>query len=79
MAAVTIRLSASTRTQYRVLPGDSLWRIASAIAGRDSGTARVALLTRRLWSLNRARIRSGDADLLTTADVLLLPSREELS
>jgi hypothetical protein len=49
-----------------VLPGESLWSIASALfdADADASPAAVALEVRRLWRLNEARIGTGDPNLL---------------
>ena len=49
---------------YVVQPGDSLWSIAKQLVGRDASTGRIAREVNRLWSLNRARIATGDPDLL---------------
>jgi hypothetical protein len=47
-----------------VLPGESLWSIASALLDADASSAAVALEVRRLWKLNEARIGTGDPNLL---------------
>lgn len=47
-----------------VLPGESLWSIASAILDTDASTAAVALQVRRLWRLNKEQIGTGDPNLL---------------
>jgi hypothetical protein len=47
-----------------VLPGESLWSIASALLDADASPAAVALEVRRLWRLNAARIGTGDPSLL---------------
>ena len=47
-----------------VLPGESLWSIASALLDADASSAAVALQVRRLWRLNEARIGTGDPNLL---------------
>jgi nucleoid-associated protein YgaU len=49
---------------YAVQPGDSLWSIAKQLLGRDATTVRIAREVNRLWTLNRARIATGDPDLL---------------
>jgi hypothetical protein len=53
-----------SRGVYVVHPGDSLWSIAARLlASRASATA-VARKVARLWRLNRARIGTGDPDVL---------------
>jgi hypothetical protein len=47
-----------------VLPGESLWSIASALLDADASPAAVALEVRRLWRLNEARIDTGDPNFL---------------
>jgi hypothetical protein len=47
-----------------VLPGESLWSIASALLDPDASPAAVALEVRRIWRLNEARIGTGDPNLL---------------
>jgi hypothetical protein len=47
-----------------VLPGESLWSIASALLDAGASPAAVALEVRRLWRLNAARIGTGDPSLL---------------
>jgi hypothetical protein len=49
---------------HLVLPGESLWSIASAILDADASPAAIALEVRRLWRLNEARIGTGDPNLL---------------
>lgn len=49
---------------HSVLPGESLWTIATDLLGNDETTASVAREVHRLWQLNRDRIGTGDADLL---------------
>ena len=64
---------------YRIRPGDSLWRIARGLAGPGATDAQILRVEQLLWALNRHRIASGDPNVVTTADVILLPAREELS
>lgn len=47
-----------------VLPGESLWTIASDLLGSDATTAQVAREVSRLWQLNSDRIGTGDRDLV---------------
>lgn len=47
-----------------VLPGESLWSIASALLDADASPADVAVEVRRLWRLNAERIGTGDPSLL---------------
>jgi hypothetical protein len=49
---------------HAVLPGESLWSIASALLDADASPAAVAVEVRRLWRLNEARIGTGDPNLL---------------
>jgi LysM domain len=57
---------------YLVEPGDSLWSIAKRLLGRDASPARIAREVNRLWSLNEARIATGDPDLLMVGTRLRL-------
>jgi nucleoid-associated protein YgaU len=47
-----------------VFAGESLWSIASDVLGPRATVAKVAREVNRLWELNRARIGTGDRDLL---------------
>ena len=58
-----------------VLAGESLWAIATDLLGRDAAPAEVAREVERLWRLNRARIGTGDPDLLFTGTTLVLRYR----
>lgn len=58
-----LSLESDTRF-YVVQPGDSLWSIAKQLVGNDASAGRIAREVNRLWSLNRARIATGDPDLL---------------
>jgi hypothetical protein len=67
--AATAAAAAPTPPRIRgrfhvVLPGESLWSIASALLDSDASSAAVALEVRRLWRLNEARIGTGDPNLL---------------
>ena len=55
-----------------VLAGESLWAIATDLLGRDAAPAEVAREVERLWRLNRARIGTGNPDLLFTGTTLVL-------
>jgi hypothetical protein len=57
---------------YVVQPGDSLWSIAKRLLGHDASPARIAREVNRLWSLNEARIATGDPDLLMVGTRLRL-------
>ena len=57
---------------YVVQSGDSLWSIAKRLLGRDASSARIAREVHRLWSLNEARIATGDPDLLRVGTELRL-------
>jgi Tfp pilus assembly protein FimV len=47
-----------------VMAGESLWSIASDLLGPRATVAKVAREVNRLWDLNRARIGTGNRDLL---------------
>jgi Tfp pilus assembly protein FimV len=47
-----------------VVAGESLWSIANDMLGGRATVAQVAREVNRLWELNRARIGTGDRDLL---------------
>jgi hypothetical protein len=49
---------------HTVLPGESLWTIATDLLGREATTAKVAREVHRLWQLNRDRIGTGDPNLV---------------
>jgi hypothetical protein len=55
-----------------VLPGESLWAIATDVLGGDASIAGVAREVHRLWDLNRDRIGTGDPDLLMIGTTLEL-------
>jgi nucleoid-associated protein YgaU len=57
---------------YVVEPGDSLWSIAKRLLGPEASPARIAREVNRLWSLNHARIATGDPDLLMVGTRLRL-------
>jgi nucleoid-associated protein YgaU len=57
---------------YVVEPGDSLWFIAKRLLGSEASPARIAREVHRLWSLNSARIGTGDPDLLMVGTRLQL-------
>jgi LysM domain len=55
-----------------VQPGESLWSIARDHLGRGASTAQIAHEVERLWQFNRARIGTGDPDLLIVGTKLAL-------
>ena len=55
-----------------VLGGESLWSIANDVLGGRATVAQVAREVNRLWELNRARIGTGDRDLLPVGTRLVL-------
>lgn len=57
---------------HTVLPGESLWSIASDLLGPDATPAGVAREVHRLWRLNRDRIGTGDPDLIMIGTRLML-------
>jgi nucleoid-associated protein YgaU len=68
-----VRTIVATRSGRRAAPGDwvhvvvageSLWSIANDVLGGRATVAQVAREVNRLWELNRARIGTGDRDLL---------------
>ena len=54
----------SSARYHVVARGESLWSIASALLGPRATAATIAVEVDRLWALNRARIGTGDPDLL---------------
>jgi hypothetical protein len=56
-----------------VKPGESLWSIAQGLLGPDASPAQIAATVEQLWSLNAARIGTGDPDLLMVGTELRLP------
>ena len=59
--------------EHVVRPGESLWSIAAAMAGRDASPAEIARIVNRLWTLNADRIGTGDPDLVMAGTTLRLP------
>lgn len=57
---------------HTVLPGESLWSIASDLLGPDATAARVAREVHRLWQLNHDRIATDDPDLIMIGTLLTL-------
>jgi nucleoid-associated protein YgaU len=55
-----------------VQPGESLWTIADAVLGGKASTAAIAREVNRLWHLNKARIGTGNPDLLAVGTRLEL-------
>jgi hypothetical protein len=55
-----------------VQPGESLWAIADDLLGPGASPARISREVQRLWSLNEARIGTGDPDLLMVGTELRL-------
>jgi hypothetical protein len=47
-----------------VLPGESLWSIATDLLAPDASPTAIAAEVRRLWKLNEERIGTGDPNLL---------------
>jgi nucleoid-associated protein YgaU len=52
--------------------GESLWSIANAVLGGDATPAQIAREVHKLWTLNRARIGTGDPDLVMAGTRLVL-------
>jgi Tfp pilus assembly protein FimV len=68
-------------TAYTVAPGDSFWEIAARTVAGSSGRDRSSLAAAdihsywvRLCDANRARVRSGDVDLIYPGEVVDLPT-----
>ena len=57
---------------YKVQPGDSLWSIAARLLGPNAAPAAIAHEVHRLWTLNEARIGTGDPNLLAARTILRL-------
>jgi hypothetical protein len=55
-----------------VRPGESLWSIADAALGGHATPAQVAREVHKLWTLNRARIGTGNPDLVMAGTKLVL-------
>jgi len=55
-----------------VASGESLWSIASDHLGANASSAEVGREVERLWQVNRARIGTGDRNLLIAGTVLRL-------
>jgi len=55
-----------------VLPGESLWSIASDLLGGEASPAQIAREVHRLWRLNDGRIGTGDPNLLMVGTELRL-------
>ena len=58
--------------RHLVVAGESLWSIATDLLGGEASSARIAAEVTRLWELNRARIGTGDADILPVGTRLTL-------
>jgi hypothetical protein len=55
-----------------VQSGESLWAIARGLLGEDASVAAIAREVNRLWERNKARIGTGDPDLLMVGTTLRL-------
>jgi hypothetical protein len=78
---VVVTLSAATPTRklarrgdrtHVVAPGESLWSIAADLLGSDASSERIGREVERLWQTNRARIGTGDRDVLLAGTRLVL-------
>jgi len=58
---------------YTVRAGDSLWSIATRIAGPDATPAKVAATVHRIWNTNADRIASGNPNMLAVGTTLQIP------
>jgi hypothetical protein len=52
--------------------GECLWSIAEALLPAGAGNAEIAAEVQRLWSLNAARIGTGDPNVLYPGTALRL-------
>ena len=57
---------------HLVRPGESLWSIAEHLLGTSASPAQIAGEVNRLWELNKARIGTGNPDLLMAGTKLRL-------
>jgi hypothetical protein len=65
--------AASGGDRYHVVAaGESLWSISRNVLGGSASPARIAREVNRLWTLNGARIATGDPDLLRVGTKLVL-------
>ncbi len=71
--AATRPVAAPTGRTYTVRSGDSLWSIASRVAGPGASPAKIAALVDQLWKLNSSRIASGDPSMVAVGTALQLP------
>jgi len=55
-----------------VRSGESLWSIASDLLGHGATAARISREVERLWQVNKARIHSGDPDLVAAGTTLIV-------
>lgn len=76
----TAPVGAGVGATHRVVPGDSLWDVATAVVAEPTrrrnaapGHGDVAVYWQRLIAANRGRLRSGDPDLIYPGEVLVLP------
>ena len=67
----------SPSTEHRVVPGDNLWAIAAAQLATRLGRRPTEPEVARYWAVvvdvNRARVRSGDPDLIFPGEMIALP------
>lgn len=66
--------AATGARRVTVRQGQSLWSIARGQLGPAASPAEISHLVSRLWSLNAARIASGDPSLIRTGQTLLIPT-----
>lgn len=71
--AVDTTLPRASDRSHVVKPGESLWSIASDLAGPSASSGQIGRIVDQLWQLNQTRIASGDRDLIVTGTVLVLP------
>jgi Tfp pilus assembly protein FimV len=64
---------ADGRRVVRVSRGDSLWAIASRLAGPDATSDDVSRIVEVLWRVNEQRIGTGDQDALPVGVTLRIP------
>jgi Tfp pilus assembly protein FimV len=65
-------VSLAGRRVHVVQVGECLWSIAEALLPAGAGNAEIAAEVQRLWSLNAARIGTGDPNVLYPGTALRL-------
>lgn len=66
--------ASATSGSVMVAPGDSLWAIASRTLGPSASDEQIAHKVVAIWDMNKARIGTGDPNLIFPGQRLTLPS-----